>query len=71
MMQMQHGGPQAPASASPGSLAEVLNSPDEAVAAYESALRANPSSVPAMTAISSSCGLARNSTKPWAISKMS
>ena len=34
-----------------GSLAEVLESSDEALQAYESALRANPTSVPAMSAI--------------------
>lgn len=30
----------------------MLNSPDEAAQAYQSALRANPNSVPAMSAIS-------------------
>lgn len=35
-----------------GSFAEVLNSPEEAMNAYTCALRANPSSVAAMNAIS-------------------
>ncbi|SZF02562.1 unnamed protein product [Blumeria hordei] len=36
-----------------GSLAELLNNLDEAMGAYEHALRANPRSIPAMSAISS------------------
>lgn len=35
-----------------GSLAELLNNLDEAIAAYECALRANPRSISAMNAIS-------------------
>lgn len=35
-----------------GSLSELLNDLDEAMRAYERALRANPNSIPAMNAIS-------------------
>ncbi len=35
-----------------GSLAELLGNLDEAMVAYENALRANPRSIPAMNAIS-------------------
>lgn len=35
-----------------GSFAELLNNLDEAITAYEHALRANPRSIPAMNAIS-------------------
>lgn len=34
-------------------MAEILQNPDEAMIAYEHALRANPRSIPAMNAISS------------------
>ncbi len=36
----------------PGSFAELLGNPDEAMVAYEHALHANPQSIPAMNAIS-------------------